>query len=66
MYSVGLKRRFVAGCCSLFGEELQRAVGGGDLTHGVAASLRETSRRRRLVVDVDAVVRPLDRRRAGG
>lgn len=51
-------------CCSLFGEELQRAVGGGNLAHRVAASLRE-SRRGRLVVDVDAVVRPLDRRRAG-
>lgn len=49
---------------SLFGEELQRAVGGGDLTHGVAAALGE-GRRRRLVVDVDAAVRPLDRRGAG-
>lgn len=50
---------------SLFREELQRAVGGGDLTHGVAAALSQ-SRGRRLVVDVDAVVRPLDGRRAGG
>ncbi len=60
-----MKRGYLAGRCSLFGEELQRAVGGGDLAHGVAASLRETGRRGRLVVDVDAVVRPLDRRRAG-
>lgn len=50
---------------SLFGEELQRPVGGGDLAHGVAAALREAGRRRRLVVDVDAAVRPLDGRRAG-
>lgn len=56
----------MAGRCSLFGEELQGAVGSGDLTHGVAAPLRQPSRRRRLVVDVDAVVRPLDGRRAGG
>lgn len=52
-------------CCSLFGEELQGTVGGGDLTHCVATSLREASRRGRLVVDVDAGVRPLGRRRAG-
>lgn len=64
--SVECSERFVAGCCSLFREELKRAVGGGDLTHGVAASLREASRRRRLVVDIDAVVWPLDGRRAGG
>lgn len=32
----------------------------------MAASLRETSGQRRLVVDVDAVVRPLYGRRAGG
>lgn len=31
----------------------------------MAASLGETGRRGRLVVDVDAVVRPLDRRWAG-
>jgi len=61
----GFSGAALAGCCSLFGEELQRAVGGGDLTHGVAASLRETSGGGRLVVDVDAVVRPLDGRRAG-
>lgn len=50
---------------SLLGEELQRAVGGGDLAHGVAAALREPSRRGGLVVDVDAAVRALDGRRAG-
>lgn len=50
---------------SLLWEELQRAVGGGDLTHGVAAPLREPGWRGRLVVDVDAAVRTLDRRRAG-
>ncbi len=60
-----LEWRVVAGCCSLFREELQRAVGGGDLAHGVAASLRETGRRGGLVVDVDTVVWPLDGRRAG-
>lgn len=52
-------------CRSLLREELQRAVGGGDLTHGVAAPLGEPGRRRGLVVDVDAAVRTLDRRRAG-
>lgn len=31
----------------------------------MAAALGEAGRRRRLVVDVDAVVRPLDWRRAG-
>lgn len=52
-------------CSSLFREELQRAVGGGDLTHGVAAALSQR-RRRRLVMDVDAVIRALDGRGAGG
>lgn len=57
--------KFVFGCFrSLFREELQRAVGGGDLAHGVTAPLVER-RRGRLVVDVDAGVRSLDGRRAG-
>lgn len=50
---------------SLFREELQGTVGGGDLTHGVAASLRETGRWGRFVMDVDVAERPLDGRRAG-
>lgn len=51
---------------SLLGEELQLAVGRGDLTHGVAAALGEAGGRRGLVVDVDAGVGPLDWRWAGG
>lgn len=58
------RQRAQCSSCSLFREELQSAVGRWDLTHGVAAPLRE-SRRRRLVMDVDTVVRPLDRWGAG-
>lgn len=50
---------------SLLREELQRAIGGGELTNGVAAPLGEAGRRGGLVVDVDAAVGTLDRRRAG-
>lgn len=50
---------------SLFGEELERAVGRGDLAHGVGTPLVEAGGRGGLVVDVDTVVGPLHRWGAG-
>lgn len=49
---------------SLLREELEGTVGGGDLAHGVRASLGEACRRGGSVVDVDTGVRPLHWRRA--
>lgn len=43
---------------SLFRQELQYAVGSGDLAHGLGASLVVASRRRGLVVNVDTGVWP--------
>lgn len=48
----------------LLREELECTVGGGDLAHGVRASLIEACRRGGSVVDVDAGIWPLDWRRA--
>ncbi len=49
---------------SLFRHELQYAAGGGDLAHGLGASLVVASRRGRLVVNVDTGVRSFHWRRA--
>lgn len=60
---------WICGCWCLsllLRKELECAIRGGDLAHGVRASLVEASRRRGSVVDVDAGVWPFDWRRAWG